>query len=251
MASAVAHRLARCGLRVAMTELPRPLAIRRRVCFSEATYDRTATVEGVTARLVAAPDRFEECWKCGEIPLLIDPSADVIDSLQPDVVVDGVMAKRNVGTRLSHAPLVIGLGPGFEAGADVHVVIETNRGHRLGTIIACGCAEPNTGRPGNVFGYEMERVSNAPDAGIFAATKQIGAMVEEGETIGVLGESLVRSKIKGVLRGIIRDGTPVAQGTKLADVDPRCQLDYCTTISDKAKTISGSVLEAILMYYNL
>jgi len=251
MASAVAHRLARCRLRVCMTEIPRPLAIRRRVCFSEAVFDGTATVEGVTARLAHAADRFEECWKRGDIPLLIDPDGEIIDRLQPDVVVDGVMAKRNLGTRLSHAPLVIGLGPGFEAGVDVHVVIETNRGHSLGTIIASGSAEPDTGKPGNILGYESERVFKAPHAGAFTAVKQIGDPIEQGETIGFVDSTPVRSQLKGILRGIMRGGTSVAEGTKLADLDPRSRPDYCTTISDKARTISGAVLEAILMYYNL
>jgi xanthine dehydrogenase accessory factor len=246
MATGVVHRLVSSHLRICMTEVPFPQAVRREVAFSEAVFDKEKEVEGIVARRVDSPDQIPMTWKEGKVPLLIDPEANVITLLKPDVIIDATLAKKNLGIKITDAPLTIGLGPGFHAGRDVHVVIETNRGHNLGRIISSGEAEPNTGIPGAIGGYTEERVIRAPTNGIFGTMKKIGDDVRADETIGIVGHASVQARIAGVIRGLLRDGTTVWKGMKLGDVDPRGIKANCYTISDKARTISGGVLEAIL-----
>lgn len=244
------HRLFRAGFALLALEAERPSAIRRRVAFSEAVYDGAATVEGVTAVRIGGVEEMDAALSRGEIPLLVDPSGQSIRRLRPAAVVDAILAKRNLGTRIDMAPLTIALGPGFEAGRDVRYVIETMRGHDLGRVIASGSAAPNTGVPGNIGGYGAERVIHAPAAGVFRMERDIGSVVAAGEAVGSIltpeGAIPVPAKLSGLLRGILRDGYPVSKGFKLADVDPRLdQLRNCTTISDKARCIAGSVLELV------
>lgn len=244
------HRLHRAGFAVLALESERPSAIRRRVAFSEAVYDGAATVEGVTAVRIDGVDAISATLARGEVPLLVDPAGESIRLLRPAAVVDAILAKRNLGTRMDMAPLTVALGPGFIAGRDVDYVIETMRGHDLGRIIASGSATPNTGVPGTIAGYGIERVIHAPAAGVFRMRRDIGSVVEAGEAVGIIatpeGEVPVPAKIAGLLRGVLRDGYPVTKGFKLADVDPRLdQLKNCDTISDKARCIAGSVLELV------
>lgn len=244
------HRLFQAGFEVLALEAARPSAIRRRVAFSEAVYDGAATVEGVTAVRIDAPERAGEVLARGQVPLLVDPAGESIRRLRPAAVVDAILAKRNLGTSMDMAPLTVALGPGFEAGRDVHRVIETMRGHDLGRIITSGSATPNTGVPGVIGGYGIERVIHAPAAGVFRMRRDIGSVLEAGEAVGFIdtpeGPIPVRTGIAGLLRGILRDGHPVPRGFKLADVDPRLdQLKNCATISDKARCIAGSVLELV------
>jgi xanthine dehydrogenase accessory factor len=251
MASGVAHRLFRAHLKVVMTEIPQPLCVRRTVSFCEALFEKAQEVEGVTARCVASPEDVSAVWDGGMIPLLIDPEGISRDTLKPSVIVDAILAKKNIGTHTGDAPLVIGLGPGFWAGRDVDVVIETNRGHDLGRVIYDGPAEPDTGVPGAISGVAAQRVLRAPRDGHFRPAKQIGAMVAEGETVAWVEEEPVTTAISGVLRGLLREGITVQKGLKSGDVDPRGKRENCFTISDKARAIGGSVLEAILAHFNL
>ena len=244
------HRLFKAGFDVLVLEAERPSAIRRRVAFSEAVYDGAATVEGVTAVRIDGPEHAGEALARGQVPLLVDPAGESIRRLRPAAVVDAILAKRNLGTSMDMAPLTVALGPGFEAGRDVGYVIETMRGHDLGRIITSGCAAPNTGVPGVIGGYGIERVIHAPAAGVFRMRRDIGSVVEAGEAVGFVetpeGPIPVQAKIAGLLRGILRDGYSVPKGFKLADVDPRLdQLKNCATISDKARCIAGSVLELV------
>lgn len=250
MATGVAHRLASCHFKICMTEVSDPQAVRREVTFSEAIFDHEKEVEGVTAKRIDSPDHIFQVWKEGKVPILIDPDAKVKDFLKPDVLIDATLAKKNLGTKITDAPLVIGLGPGFHAGKDVHLVIETNRGHNLGRVIANGEAEPNTGIPGSIAGYTEERVIRAPKGGKFNVLRKIGDGVRANEKVGLVGNVAVRSRIAGVIRGLLRDGTEVWKGMKLGDVDPRGIKAHCYTISDKARTISGGVLQAIVEHFN-
>jgi xanthine dehydrogenase accessory factor len=250
MATGVGHRLVSCHFKVCMTETSNPQAVRREVAFSEALFDSEKEVEGITAKRVESADSISEVWRDGKIPLLIDPEAEVKDFLKTDVLIDATLAKKNLGTKMTDAPLVIGLGPGFHAGRDVHLVIETNRGHDLGRIISDGEAELNTGIPGAIGGYTEERVIRAPKDGSFKALKKIGDGVRANEKVGIVENMPVRSRIAGVIRGLLRDGTEVWKGMKLGDVDPRGIKGHCYTISDKARTISGEVLQAILEHFN-
>jgi len=246
LASGVAHRLYRCGFIPVMTELPRPLVVRRTVAFAEAVYEGKVVVEGVTA--VLANNLGDVQRLCGQdvIPVLVDPAGESAQSLKPAVMIDAILAKRNTGTRISDAPVVIALGPGFYAGKDAHAVIETKRGHYLGRVILEGPAIPNTGEPGPVNGYTHERLLKSPADGFFKACRKIGDKVYAGEKVGNVGEQPVRAGINGILRGLIKDGLMVAKGLKIGDIDPRGIPDYCYTISDKARAVAGGVLEAIL-----
>lgn len=245
LATGVALRLHRAGLQVVMTDLAQPTAIRRTVSFSQAIPDGTAVVEGVTARRCRAED-VDAVLRAGEVPVLADPECRCRERLKPQVLVDAILAKKNLGTTIRDAPVVIGLGPGFTAGEDCHAVIETMRGHYLGRVILQGGAEPNTAVPGLIGGYAGERVLRAPADGLFRGCLEIGARVETGDVAGYVGETPMTCTIGGILRGLLSDGTPVHAGMKAGDVDPRCREDHCHCASDKALAIGGGVLEAIL-----
>lgn len=286
LATGIIHRLHRAGHRVIALETDYPAAIRRQVSFCEAVYDGSAAVEGVTARLVPAladaetdtetysgindtpaahivsekwdSSAIEAVLEAGEVPLLIDQKGESIALLKPDVVVDAIIAKKNLGTTIDMAPLVIGVGPGFTAGQDVHLVIESMRGHNLARIITDGMAQPNTGVPGNIAGFTSERVIHAPAAGYIHDVRKIGDIVQKGDEIAriypdkesydnALSEYVpVNATITGIIRGLIREGYYFRKGFKIADIDPReSELTNCFTISDKARSIAGSVLEAV------
>jgi xanthine dehydrogenase accessory factor len=250
MASGVAWRLQQSHFRVVLTEIPAPLAVRREVSFCEAVYEDRKTVEGVEAVRIHSPAEAAGIWARRGIPLLIDPDLTRTRGLNPDVLVDAILAKKNIGTRNTDAPWVIGLGPGFRAGRDVDLVVETNRGHNLGRLYTDGEAEADTGEPGMIGGYSSERVLRAPVAGRFKSFKSIGDLVEAGEPVAEVSGQPVSSRIKGILRGMIRDNTTVPAHLKIGDVDPRGHRAYCYTISEKARAIAGSVLEGILRHYN-
>lgn len=286
LATGIIHRLHRAGHRVIALETDYPAAIRRQVSFCEAVYDGSAAVEGVTARLVPAladaesdtetysgindtpaayiasekwdSSAIEAVLEAGEVPLLIDPKGESVALLKPDVVVDAIIAKKNLGTTIDMAPLVIGVGPGFTAGQDVHLVIESMRGHNLARIITDGMAQPNTGVPGNIAGFTSERVIHAPAAGYIHDVRKIGDIVQKGDEIAriypdkesydnALSEYVpVNATITGIIRGLIREGYYFRKGFKIADIDPReSEITNCFTISDKARSIAGSVLEAV------
>jgi xanthine dehydrogenase accessory factor len=249
MASAVAWRLYMANFRrICMTELDAPLCVRRTVSFSSAIEGGAFAVEGVAACLARARADIERAWSDGRIAVVPQAHWAALRDLSPTVLVDAILAKRNTGTRLMDAPLVIALGPGFVAGSDCHLVIETNRGHDLGRIIVDGCAQANTGTPGEIAGHTAARVLRSAAEGVFLSAREIGERVEAGEVVGSVAGIPVTAAVGGVLRGLIRPGTRVARGVKLGDVDPRARAEYCRTISDKARAIAGSVLEGIMRH---
>lgn len=249
-ASGIAHRLFRSHLRVALTEIPEPLAVRRTVSFCEAVWDGECVVEGVRAVKVADASGLDAALDRGVIPVLVDPALSCVDLWEPHVVIDATIAKRNLGTSRDMAQLVIGFGPGFTAGLDVDVVIETNRGHNLGRLIFEGCAEPNTGIPGTTEGYSVERVLRAPCDGVFDLVRDIGRVVRAGETVAYVDGVAINAQIEGLVRGMIRGGARVHKGLKVGDIDPRGRSVDCSTISDKARALGGAALEAILWRFN-
>lgn len=248
IASGIAVRLYRCGFTLVMTDLSHPTAIRRTVCFSEAIRQVTCTVEGITADRAFSKADVEEIWARGHIPVFADDDDSTLPLLQPDAVVDARLAKVNLGTSINDAPIVIAVGPGFTAEKDCHAVVETQRGHYLGRTIYEGSAAPNTGIPGNIGGYTVERIIRAPQAGTFHPVHEIGDLVTADEIVAYVDESPVRCSIGGTLRGILPEGTVVFAGMKSGDVDPRCQPDHCRCASDKALSIGGGVLEALLHF---
>ena len=245
IATGIALRLYRAGMQVVMTDLPHPTAIRRTVSFSEAMLKGQTRVENITARFVPV-EQVQSVLAAGEIPVLADPDCKCKELLQPQVLVDAILAKKNLGTIITDAPVVIAVGPGFTAGVDCHAVVETMRGHYLGRAIWDGPAQPNTAVPGLIGGYAGERVLRAPAEGIFRPVLEIGAQVQAGDVAGFVGETPMTCTIGGILRGILPDGTPVHKGMKAGDVDPRCEKAHCYCASDKALAVGGGVLEAIL-----
>ncbi|MGZ3589807.1 MAG: selenium-dependent molybdenum cofactor biosynthesis protein YqeB [Thermodesulfobacteriota bacterium] len=251
MASGVVHRLHQSHFKVCLVEIPEPLAVRRAVAFSEAIHDGEKEVEGVRAKLIFRQEEIEPTWKNEDIPILVDPDTrKTRNFLKPDILIDAIMAKKNLGTQISDAPLVIGLGPGFTAGKDVHLVVETNRGHNLGRVISKGAAEADTGIPGEIGGYTIERLLRTMKKGIFHPQKSIGERVNKGAVVAVVDDFPVIAKISGVVRGLLRDGVEVKKGMKVGDIDPRGKRENCFTISDKARAIGGGVLEGILYWFN-
>ncbi len=249
LASGIALRLRRSGISVVMTDLPQPTTIRRRVAFSEAMFTGTAAVEDVTARCAETTAEAVGLLKKDVIPVLADPECVCRTALQPDVLVDAILAKRNLGTHITDAPIVVGVGPGFTARKDCHAVVETMRGHTLGRVIYSDSALPNTSIPGLIGGFAGERVLRAPAEGPFISTCKIGDEVSVGDTVGYVDGKPMICTIGGVLRGLLADGVVAHQGMKAGDVDPRCKPEYCTLSSDKALAIGGGVLEAILHFW--
>lgn len=256
LATGTIHRLWRAGFHVLVLETDAPAAIRRQVSVCEAVYSKEVVIESMRARLVEDIQAVKSVIEDGDVPVLVDPKGECIFKLAPYVVVDAIMAKKNLGTTKRMAPVTIALGPGFEAGVDVDYVVETKRGHDLGRIIIEGFAVENTGVPGNIGGYTSERVMKSPAAGRFIALKEIGAIVQAGEVLGQVETedgalADVITTIPGILRGILKNGYQVTEGFKLADVDPRIEeLKNCFTISDKARSIAGSVLEICIATQN-
>lgn len=249
LATGTIIRLHRAGYPVLILETETPSAIRRSVSFSEAVYDEKATVEGVTAKKIALFDDIDRIHKEGLIPLMIDPDCSILKQGKPLALIDGIIAKQNIGTHIKMADFTIGLGPGFVAGKDVNIVIETKRGHNLGEIITEGSAAENTGVPGAINGISKERVIHATANGRWEIVKEIGKIVSKGDCIATINQAPIFAPFDGIIRGSIRDGFKVTKGLKVADIDPRKdQKENCYTISDKARTISGSVLEVVVRY---
>ncbi len=247
LATGVALRLYRSGMDVVICETAVPTSIRRTVCFSEAVRLGEMMVEGVTARR-AVPEEIPALLAAGIVPVLVDPEGDCIPGLRPDAVVDAILAKRNLGTSMDIAPIVVAAGPGFTAGVDCHAAVETMRGHYLGRVIYEGSPLPNTNIPGLIGGYAGERVLRAPADGVFAGAKRIGDRVEAGDVAGYVAGKPMVCTIGGTLRGLLADGVPVTKGMKSGDVDPRCEEAHCRCASDKALAVGGGVLEAILYF---
>ena len=248
LATGTAVRLRRAGFDLVMTEVERPTAVRRTVAFSQCMYDGTAAVEGLTARRASGKAEALAALARGEIPVLCDPGAEIRKELPFDGVVDAILAKKNLGTAITDAPIVLALGPGFTAGVDCHGVVETKRGHDLGRLILEGSAIPNTGVPGDIGGYTEERIIRAPSDGLFEPLAAIGDQVEEGAPVARVAGSVVCARLTGVVRGMLPAGLAVKQGMKAGDIDPRCEARHCFTVSDKARAIGGGVLEGLLYF---
>lgn len=246
LATGIAHRLYKSGFKVIILEVEKPLAIRRKVSFCEVVYSGEITIEGVKGVFARNLDEIYEALESSHIPVYIDPEGEIISKINPLAVVDSIMAKKNLGTTKDLAPITIGVGPGFEAGVDVDLVVETKRGHFLGKTIYSGRAEEDTGIPGDIMGYNEERIVRAVDSGVVEHFSSIGDKVSAGDLICKTGEGEVIAKISGILRGLIKEGLHVEKGLKIGDIDPRGMEEYVYTISEKARAIGGGVLEGIM-----
>lgn len=247
LATGVAEVLYQSGFKILILDIEKPSSIRRSVCFSEAIYDGIIQVENIICKKVENENDIEKCWNEKIIPIMVDEKGEIIKKIKPNVVVDSIIAKKNLGTTKEMAPITIALGDGFEAGKDVDIVVETMRGHNLGRVITSGRAMKNTGIPGEIKGVSKDRVIYSLANGIFSSVKKIGDTVQKDEIIGYVGDVEIRGKISGVLRGIIRDGYEVTENMKIGDIDPRIEeKNNCFTISDKARSLGGAVLRAIM-----
>ena len=246
LASGAVYRLHRAGFPIIVAELPAPRFVRRAVSYGEAVYSDSVTVEGLTARLADDAPRALSIALRGEIAVLVDKDNDAVQRLSPPIVVDARMEKNPLDTRITDAPLVVALGPGYIAGQRCHAVIETNRGHRLGRVIWQGPAEPDTGTPGPVAGHTATRVLRAPADGLVESQAQIGDIIEEGAVIATVGGQAVHAPFKGLLRGLVHPSVRVTKSMKIGDLDPRMTQENYRTISDKALAIGGGVVEAAL-----
>ena len=247
LATGVAEVLYQSGFKILILDIEKPSSIRRSVCFSEAIYDGVTKVENIICKKVENENEIEKCWNEKIIPIMVDEKGEIIKKIKPNVVVDSIIAKKNLGTTKEMAPITIALGDGFEAGKDVDIVVETMRGHNLGRIITSGRAMKNTGIPGEIKGVSKDRVIYSLANGIFSSVKKIGDTVQKDEIIGYVGNVEIRGKISGVLRGIIKEGYEVTENMKIGDIDPRIEeKNNCFTISDKARSLGGAVLRAIM-----
>ena len=248
LATGIALRLKRAHISVIMTDIPAPTAIRRTVAFSQAIVLGETKVEDVTARRVETPEAAMALLQENVVPVLADPEGACISILKPDAVVDAILAKRNLGTAITDAPVVLALGPGFTAGVDCHGVVETMRGHNLGRLLTQGSAAPNTGVPGDVGGYTTQRIIRVPADGAFEPLAAIGQRVEEGQPVARVAGRTACAQLTGVVRGMLPAGLAVTAGMKAGDIDPRCRAEHCFTVSDKARAIGGGVLEGLLYF---
>jgi xanthine dehydrogenase accessory factor len=248
IATGVIQKLLRAGFPILVIETLYPSAIRRYVSLCEAVYEGSWTVEDITSVFVRSLDEAWEVISDGKVPVLVDPDCNILKEVKPLAVVDAIIAKKNLGFKMDLAPITVALGPGFCAGTDAHIVVETMRGHNLGRLIMDGCSIPNTGTPGVIGGFGKERVIHAPYDGVIRNNKVISDSVKKGEIIATIDGQPVIATLDGILRGLIRDGYEVTKGLKMADIDPReSEKENCFKISDKARCIGGGVLEAICL----
>lgn len=256
IASGIAQKIFRSGFPTIITETENPTMVRRTVSFAECIYSGQMEIEGLFSEMVqedTLTEKFHSALSLLEkniIPVLVDPECEILKLAKPQILIDAILAKKNLGTHKDSAQIVIGVGPGFNAGSDCNAVIETARGHDIGRIIFSGCASENTGVPGPIGGYTTERLLRSPEKGKFKSIKKIGDKVSKGELVAKVDEFEIFSEIPGVIRGLIRDDLSISKGFKVGDIDPRAKPEHCMTISDKSRSIAGGVLEAILILLN-
>lgn len=251
LATGIASRLYRSGHQIMMTEIAVPLTVRRMAALSRAVYDGEAQVEDMKGVLADSMEQAHEVLAMGNIPIFVDEQAKVAGQYQPDILIDAVLAKKNLGTTIMDASFVIGVGPGFTAGLDCHCVVETQRGHTLGNTIYDGSAIPNTGVPGEIGGYTVERLIRAAGDGELEPFVSIGDVVREGQLVASTGGKEVRALMGGMVRGMLQPGVSVTKNLKIGDIDARCEHTNCFTISDKARAVGGGVLEAVTRFEHM
>lgn len=250
--SAIAHRLNRSHFRVCITELANPETVNRGVSFSEALFDSNQTVESVTAeKTLVSLEKIYSVWRNGHIPIVADPELAVKPLIKPDVMVNAMMLKRETNTKITDAPLVIGIGPGFIAGVDVHLVIESKPGNNLGRVILEGESEKDSSRPDETVNSDKNKLVLAEETGVFTTEKNIGDAVLAGDIIGNISDLPLKAPISGVLCGLLRNESKVLPNARLAEIDPENDKSICFAIRGRTRAIAGGVLEAILMSFNL
>ncbi|MTI68521.1 MAG: EF2563 family selenium-dependent molybdenum hydroxylase system protein [Firmicutes bacterium] len=248
VASGIIYRLHKAGFKIVVFEIEKPTVIRRKVAFAQTIYTNETKIEDIKAKRVKTLKDAYKCLEDSIIPVIVDPKGELITKENFFLVIDAILAKKNLGTNKDMAEYTIGAGPGFMAGRDVDAVIETNRGHKLGRVFYNGKTDANTGIPGNINGFTKERVIRANNNGKIKVIKDIGSFVKKDETIAIIDDIEVKAKIKGVIRGMIKNDFYVYKGMKIGDVDPRGVKEYCYKISGKALAVGGGALEAVCKF---
>lgn len=248
LATGIAWRLHRCGFKICCTDIAQPTTVRCTIAFSRAVYEGRATVMDLTGVLAADAEDALRIIGDGDVPVLVDPDYTEARKLDPDVLVDAIIAKKNIRTELCDAPLVVGVGPGFTAGINCHFCVESNRGHNMGRTIYDGSTEPDTAVPGDVGGFAQERIIRATADGIWHPKVRIADYVRKGDLVALAGETPVYAGMSGIVRGMLPEGTPTRLGLKSGDIDARCEVEDCFTSTDKANAIAGGILEGILYH---
>lgn len=247
VASAVAHGLFLAGLPVVVHDVPAPLTTRRRMAFADAMFDGQARLAGVGARRADSLDALERLLAAGrELPATSLDLHGLLGWLRPRVLIDARMRKRaEPEDQRALAPLVIGLGPNFVAGANVHLAVETEWGERLGVVLDRGATAPLRGEPRTLAGHGRERFVYAARDGCFRTHACIGARVTAGAAVGRLDAEAVAAPLTGWVRGLVRDGLQVPAGTRLLEIDPRLDAPELTGLGRRPQRIANAVLAAI------
>ncbi len=246
LASGVVIRLHHAGIGLVVAEIEKPLAVRRTVSFAEAIYSDFVKIEDISARKVSSFQEAEKVSLQGLIPFIIEPALEHLIAQSPMIIIDAIMTKREPEIKLNSAQLVIGLGPGFVAGKHCHAVIETLRGHNMGRVFWEGSAAADTGLPGSIVSYKVDRVLRAPANGFLEPHAEIGQRLKKGDLIATVSSAEIRALFDGVLRGLIHPSVELTRGMKIGDLDPRDDPSFCYRVSDKALAVGGGVLEALL-----
>jgi xanthine dehydrogenase accessory factor len=244
--SAIAHALFGAGHSVVLQDRDRPMTLRRGMAFSDAAFDGQSSLAGVLAKRCASSDALSAMLQCGRaLPLLPGEIGHATEIVQPHLLIDARMRKRSIPPMLrERATLTIGIGPGFQCGDHVDLVVESQWGPRLGQVLDRGGAEDLAGEPRPVGGVGRERFVYAPRDGIFRTGVEIGTRVAIDEVIGHLDELPIRAPLPGVLRGLVHDDVVVYAGVKLIEIDAGSQ-PQCFGLGARASAIAEGVLVAV------
>lgn len=248
VASAVAHLLFTAGHAVVLAEGPAPTVTRRGMAFADAVFDGEAELAGLRAQRVESVAETEALLASrAALPVLVGWSPrDLAEALRPDALVDARMRKRAQPEALRGlAPLTVGLGPGFVAGEQVDLAVETAWGDDLGRVVTSGSTRPLEGEPREIAGHARDRYVYAPVAGVFETARRIGELVEAGEPLARIGGVALCAPLSGAIRGLTRSGVSVDAGTKVIEIDPRGEAGQVYGIGERPARIAEGVLAAI------
>lgn len=248
--TAIAHKLQRSGFKVFIIEDDTPISIRRTVAYAQAVFDGEMTVQGVKGVRVDQAEEIFQAWEKRTIPIIVDSKCNILREIPVDILVDAIMARKNTGTHRNMAAITIATGPGFVAGQDVDIVIETKKGHDQGRLIFEGAAEPETAIPGESEGVDANKVFNSPVDGIVRHQIEIGDMVHKGQVLLDVEGIMVHAQISGIVRGVIRNGSSVWKGLKILEIDSDVSLEQCYRLSQRSRDVAGGVLEAVMFMKN-
>lgn len=245
--SAIAHRLRGAGHHVAIHDSPTPTVHRRGMAFADAVFDGSAILDGREAQRIDTVADIPRALAGAAIPVHVGPFDILLAAAAWDVLVDARLRKRSTPEdQRGQARLAIGLGPGFVAGANCDVAIETSW-ENLGQVIANGGTAALAGEPRSILGQARERLVYAPVAGVFVTSRCIGDLVRTGEPIAAIGDRTLAAPLDGAIRGLTRSGVAVEPGTKVIEIDPRGRAGRWSGLGERPARIAAAVLGIVAM----